>query len=863
VNQRRLFRTVTRIVILGALLAGGAQALEAQCDSHLSIRDTTNAQALTNSTNVSDSATFRSDDEITRLYVPPGYNGFGDLIINAGSDTPGCGFNFRLNGQLLTMYTGLRSNTLLTISRRPTGSIPNGTIVDIAVVTTTQNVPPTGDFITACTVRPAQPEISVPLAGGAVSVPVIASRPDCRWWVWNTASAWIRMSGTAALPQSTQLVGSAPIQLQVDQVATPRTGNILVSGISGYVVRINQADSNNDLRVTTTFLPTATSGVPYLNPLTASGGSGNYTWSAAGLPNGFSINSNTIGTTGCPPATPGMHNVTLLVTDNVTGKTASSSQLSLDVKSLPLMLSPLRINQGVDLVADGQVNSTVSSGSIADAVENRSTLIETRVQVGETVAHCLDSMQVPFQLTLENVTGTVLQMPPPKLESVGNLRGGKRLQWFESLPRPDTTTLSVVVQIDPQNGLNLIKAADRTQSELLTVRPLGRKIQYLFREWAFGVQSFNDTVTKSMDFVHGVFPVPEGTVSLSYSIGSPFDPFNEDLNATTFAKQYDMLWEEARKQVPIPERVIAVVPQSWFNAYMPGSDGVTMRNGKVAFVVDNSDNVVAHELGHTYGFPDSYQKDANDRGIFGTGAVANIDGTGFWVQKRAAMDPHTIEIMGADYTTWISDSHFASLFQNFRQNSTDPEVLLISGIIHPNRSVEIWRMNKSDSGEVTDNQPGDGIVRIVTRTGTIISSVSFDSQAQPTDVPSFRGDIPFVASLPFPAGTFRVQVLIAGTVMAETNVSTKLLRDAVNSIPDSGFDQNPSQRRNALLEKVTALDEQLSADAIQGARNKLQNDILKALQDWLRDSYAVRSPLQYTKPQILSLVNELIHRVGQ
>jgi hypothetical protein len=86
-------------------------------------------------------------------------------------------------------------------------------------------------------------------------------------------------------------------------------------------------------------------------------------------------------------------------------------------------------------------------------------------------------------------------------------------------------------------------------------------------------------------------------------------------------------------------------------------------------------------------------------------------------------------------------------------------------------------------------------------------------------------------AVPFPATAFKVAILSGGRVISSVNIASKLLADAVNSVPDSGFAMNPSQRRNALLNKIEALDAQLSAGAIQGAINMLRNDIRKSLQD--------------------------------
>jgi hypothetical protein len=100
-------------------------------------------------------------------------------------------------------------------------------------------------------------------------------------------------------------------------------------------------------------------------------------------------------------------------------------------------------------------------------------------------------------------------------------------------------------------------------------------------------------------------------------------------------------------------------------------------------------------------------------------------------------------------------------------------------------------------------------------------------------------------------------------VLARMLVTTKLLHDAVASVPDAGFLANPSDRRNALQNKIDALDTQLAAADLTGARNNLANDIRKHLVDWLLPDYPTQTQRQYTRAGILGLVDELLDRLGR
>jgi hypothetical protein len=75
--------------------------------------------------------------------------------------------------------------------------------------------------------------------------------------------------------------------------------------------------------ISTATLPSATSGQAYSAPLAASGGVGTFTWSATGLPVGFSIDPST-GTITGSPTTAGSSSVSVSLTDGL-GGTASQS----------------------------------------------------------------------------------------------------------------------------------------------------------------------------------------------------------------------------------------------------------------------------------------------------------------------------------------------------------------------------------------------------------------------------------------------------------------------------------------------------------------------------------------------------------
>ncbi len=86
------------------------------------------------------------------------------------------------------------------------------------------------------------------------------------------------------------------------------------------------------LTITTTSLPDATVGQEYSQTLTASGGSGSYTWSQAGLPDGLTLTA--AGVIGGTPVAQGTSPVTITLDDG-TGGASVSATMSLVVNQVP------------------------------------------------------------------------------------------------------------------------------------------------------------------------------------------------------------------------------------------------------------------------------------------------------------------------------------------------------------------------------------------------------------------------------------------------------------------------------------------------------------------------------------------------
>jgi hypothetical protein len=382
------------------------------------------------------------------------------------------------------------------------------------------------------------------------------------------------------------------------------------------------------------------------------------------------------------------------------------------------------------------------------------------------------------------------------------------------------------------------------------------------------------TAQESQGFIEGVYPVGD----LVYDVGDPhFDDqvpgfFNFDLIV-------DSTYCWFQRSLTGAERCVAIVTPDWFKTYVPEAIGFTPTWSAfglpmikdIVFSGNGDFATPAHELGHSYnilGGPDMHTTD--------------MPASGYWFAFSADVNPNnnstTLDYMNFDgdpalnypstmaaasmVPNWSTSADFSYLFKKFAGFTPDPEVLLVAGTIGKNNVVQFSASYRSQTGSASVSESGDGELRVKDSNGNVVAELTFPVSFAVDDGAGTIDPAPFLFSVPYPKNAATVEFVRSGKVVASFSPTTKLLDDAVLSIPDSGFDQNPAQRRNALLNKISALNYQLSAGDITGALNNLRNDILKNVQSWLVDGYATESPLQYTKQQILDLIAELIQRIG-
>jgi hypothetical protein len=610
----------------------------------------------------------------------------------------------------------------------------------------------------------------------------------------------------------------------------------------------------------------AISGQPFDAALIATGGTAPYTWSFSSSPalSGFFTEGTSLRCCleSAPGATPGTYQVTLDVTD---------SHGAVGEKTVPLIVLPGLCAPVVEnpIPNQGTDATDIDGDGFLDLVAGRGAVIRVPVTIP---ASCADTDSLHVSATISSTS-----FAPSRDFLISSWRQSPvwefRLSPNDLPAGPATITIQSSVGSVPQP---LVFSVSR-------VRDL--KYQYFNVDYLGPNIFIDDTVRDANNLIQAVFPVATGHLFTATS-PTAFSALPGPPGAWADAASLFIL-----KHLLGLERAIGVVPSPWFPFHFYSTDtvGIQFPNiAGVAFVTDGYPEVVAHELGHTYGFVDSYHTSPC---CFFNGIPISDSDHPRWVTPTPTglppqqveqtfqldcLDIHcTLDVMSAAdrefgigrYPTlpterWTTPQEFAELFRQFRSAPPDPPTLLITGSISQTGSATFDRIYRSEVGTLSTPHDGDGIIRLVDDQGTVLAQLTFPFDFTVlTDPPVTADEVPFGFALPDYPNAARVEVLRSGVLEGVVDVRSKLLRDAVESLPDNAFVNGNTARKTALLNKVDAFERQLAAGAKNGALNNLRNDIRKTLSDWLIDGYQTTSPLQYTKAAILNLVDDLSGRL--
>ena len=282
----------------------------------------------------------------------------------------------------------------------------------------------------------------------------------------------------------------------------------------------------------------------------------------------------------------------------------------------------------------------------------------------------------------------------------------------------------------------------------------------------------------------------------------------------------------------------------------------------------------AHEIGHTFYLDDEYGTPNADC----TEQILGITVDGYWVAKQKHVKdakgfmgtaPEEGELFpdGSDQppNRWVTKDNWYKLMRALDSERPDPELLLISGLIDLDGTVKLYRWLTLPKGVPDFPETGSYTIRLSDQAGATLLTAPFDISFSLNVDPfgTIESDVaPFFVAIPYPVETAAVSIEgPEGVPLVHVFPTSKVLRDAIQSIPDQCFVKNSSQRRNALENKVEAIQNMLENGNKDAAISKLEKDILKHLESWLIDGCEKETPLEMTKQDVLGIVDDTIQRL--
>ena len=428
----------------------------------------------------------------------------------------------------------------------------------------------------------------------------------------------------------------------------------------------------------------------------------------------------------------------------------------------------------------------INNDGKTDLVQGKATVIFVCIEGFEELS---DDKIMEVNLTFEDETYS-------SSVTTGELKQEQgRMPIYINAPQ-STGDQEIAAEVDPDNIIEENNENNNTMSETVSVKSTrGLHLIYFPVERdnyePLELSDYELSVTKSGEFIQATYPLSDSGLK---NVGWPQALWGNAAGPGWFGIGLDCSEIAKRAKRLGADKGIGIVPWNYFDYH--GSTAVGMACwffGIIDGVVVETGywTATAHEIGHTYDLPPGGGEEykTQDGRVIYDGDTAN----GFWVAKKQPMENKRC-FMGVgiweslDYR-WVCNRCYNYLFKEFREDKSDPAILVVDGVIYKDGSIELGRWYKvpegmDDLGELT---PGDYSLQILDGNGNILQEISFAAAfwASVDPLGIVETDFaPFTFAIPYLENSASVKVLHEGAEVAEVNLSTKLLNDAMESLPN-------------------------------------------------------------------------------
>ena len=521
---------------------------------------------------------------------------------------------------------------------------------------------------------------------------------------------------------------------------------------------------------------------------------------------------------------------------------------------------------------------------VYDLVLGKSTSIQSTIKLSPALPN--ENSQITVKATLDDGTSTSGTVSAASASSPN----GTLVVLPPFIPS-STGSSNVVITATGSDG---IVAADPITKKVNIHRTNPLKIGFIPIDGCTGNKTcypaverdlFSKIISEDSQFVSDAYPLAN-SISQGLSVTTISSPYFGDPEKSNYAINKDLMSLGLMAKRLGLNRLVGVVPEGYPTYHLDSFAGYAPIKYTSALLVNESSwsSVVAHELAHTFGVTEGYDRDTLE---YNGPEIQN----GFNVRLGSPI-LGAEDFMGPNRNfkpQWIGQETFSKLFTALKSPVVDPSVIVLSGILNSNGTVELGPSYKLSDGTLTRDGPGTFQIQSLDDNGQLLSTLNldirFDANVDPgTDAtPGSRqyGEVqtmsaPFVVEIPDDGNLSTTRYNFNGKTIATFSPRAKLLSDAISSIPDTSFNRNPFHERKALFAGARAIEHRF--ETCQKLKTDRKGDnwfhvscldetveqilsLRKRLDRSLNDSTETINPLQMTRNEVLGVVDSTILNV--